>query len=486
MVSFQQHREGANVSINLKLQLVTIIPLIFALSAVLVVTQVQYQSLSKQTVEEYRRSVINHRKEELRNYVNIAEGATEHIYQNKNLNAQEAQALVKQVLSTMRFGKDGYFFAYDYDGTALAVPGQEWRVGKNWIDLKDTNGTKLIQGLIEAAQGGGGYLNYVFNQPSKNGAEAKKLSYSRALEDWKWMIGTGVYMDDIDQETALLNKSIGQHILNTSKMTLVIGLVAIIVIFVSGQFIRFSEKKLANRKLRELNERIFQTQEEECKRVSRELHDGISQSIAATRFSIETAQLKQKNNDDASQELDRSMQLICKIMGDIRSISHQLHPGLLEDYGLGAALEELGRDFTRRTNISVTVKRLSIRNILSKEVKTALYRIAQESLTNIERHADANKVRMSIQLISGWLVLEISDNGRGFDYQDYDHNNNKTSVYQGIGLRNMKERLSFYQGDLQVHTGKKGTTIYARIPQSQLRYNASTASESVLEGENHD
>jgi len=475
------------VNINLKLQLVTVVPLVLALSAVLFVTQVQYQSLSKQTVDEYRQSVLSHRKEELRNYVAIAEGATEHIYQNKNLNEQQAQTLVKQTLSTMRFGKDGYFFAYDFDGTALVVPGQEWRIGKNWLDLEDRNGTKLIQGLIKKAQEGGGYLNYVFNQPSKDGDVAKKISYSRALDDWQWMIGTGVYIDDIDQETALLNASIGQHIRNTSIMTLIIGLIAIIAIFFSGQFIRFSEKKLANRKLRELNERIFQTQEEECKRVSRELHDGISQTIAAARFSLETAQLKQQNNDDASIEMDRSMELICKIMGDIRAISHQLHPGLLEDYGLGAALEELGRDFSQRTGIDVKVERLSIRNILSTEVKTALYRIAQESLTNIERHANASKVTITLKLMPGWLVLEIIDNGQGFDYQSYDKSRDKkTKAHQGIGLRNMKERLSFYQGDLTVNSEHIGTTVLARIPQSQLRYNASNASENSIEGEEHD
>jgi len=475
------------VNLNLKLQLVTIIPLVLALSAVLFVTQVQYQSLSKQTVQEYRQSVIKHRKEELRNYVAIAEGATEHIYQNKNLNVQEAQTLVKQTLANMRFGKDGYFFAYDFDGTALVVPGQEWRIGKNWLDLEDRNGTKLIQGLLEQAKGGGGYLNYVFNQPSKDGKVAKKIGYSRTLDDWQWMIGTGVYIDDIDQEIALLNASIGEHIRNTSIMTLIIGVFAVIVIFVSGQFIRFSEKKLANRKLRELNERIFQTQEEECKRVSRELHDGISQTIAAARFSLETAQLKQQNNADSTKEMDRAMEFIRKIMGEIRAISHRLHPGLLEDYGLGAALEELGRDFSQRTGIDVKVERLSIRNILPTEVKTALYRIAQESLTNIERHANASKVAVTLKLIPGWLVLEIIDNGQGFNYHRYDKNTDKkTKAHQGIGLRNIKERLSFYQGNLTVNSESNGTTVLARIPQSQLRYNASNASENSNEGEGHD
>lgn len=475
------------MNLNLKLQLVTIIPLVLALSGVFFVTQVQYQALSKQTVEEHRQSVISHRKQELRNYVRIAEGAIEHIYQDKNLNVQQAQALVKQILSNMRFGKDGYFFAYEFDGTALVVAGQEWRIGKNWLDLEDRNGVLLIQGLIKEAQAGGGYLNYVFNQPSKGGEDAKKIGYARALDNWQWMIGTGVYIDDIDHETALLNDSIGKHISSNSIMTLIIGLIAVIAIFISGQFIRFSEKKLANRKLRELNERIFQTQEEECKRVSRELHDGISQTIAAARFSLETAQLKQQNNDDASKEMDRAMQFICKIMGDIRAISHQLHPGLLEDFGLGAALEELGRDFSQRTGIDLTVERLSIRNVLSTEVKAALYRIAQESLTNIERHANASKVTLTLKLTPGWLVLEIIDNGQGFDYQHYDKSSDKkTKAHQGIGLRNIKERLSFYQGNLTVSSENNGTTVLARIPQSQLRYNASNASENQNKEEGHD
>lgn len=208
------------------------------------------------------------------------------------------------------------------------------------------------------------------------------------------------------------------------------------------------------------------------------MHDGISQTIAAARFSIETAQLKQQNDDDSSAEMDRSMELICKIMGDIRAISHQLHPGLLEDYGLGAALEELGRDFSQRTGIDLAVERLSIRNILSTEVKTALYRIAQESLTNIERHANASKVTITLKLTPGWLTLEIIDNGQGFDYQQYDKTtDNKTKIHQGIGLRNMNERLSFYQGNLDVFSDNNGTQVIARIPQSQLRYNASNANE---------
>ncbi|MGB0895275.1 MAG: cache domain-containing protein [Parashewanella sp.] len=474
------------MNINLKLQLVTILPLIAALSAVLIVTQVEYQSLSEQTTNEYQQSVIKHRKEELKNYIALAQGAISHVYQDPNLDENQAQDLVKQILNDMRFGEDGYYFAYKLDGTNLVLPNQQWRVGKNWMDMEDQNGVKIVKGLIDQAKQGGGYIQYVFNQPSKNGEVSKKLAYSTLLDKWQWMLGTGVYLDDIDQEVATLNTNISQHIQSTSVFTLVIGLISIITIFITGQFIRFSERKLANKKLRQLNERIFQTQEEECKRVSRELHDGISQTIAAAKFSLETALLKQQKEMSAEQELERSMELISQIMGDIRNISHQLHPGVLEDYGLGAAIEELGRDFSTRTNIEVNVTRLSIRNILSPNVKTTLYRIAQESLTNIEKHANATKVQISITVTPGWLTLKIIDNGQGFNYQQYDApKNNNEKRTEGIGLRNMKERLSFYQGQLQVKSTETGTQIIARIPQDQLRYIANNASEKPFKDENN-
>ncbi|WP_440875764.1 cache domain-containing protein [Thalassotalea sp. PLHSN55] len=467
------------MNINQKLHLVTIIPLVLALTATLIITQMQYQSLSDQVVEVSRQTIINHRKEELINYLSLAKGAIEHVYEDESLSEQQAQQQVKNILANMRFGKDGYFFAYSYDGTAITVTGQEWRVGQNWIDLQDKNGVKIIAELIENAKAGGGYLNYVFNQPSKNGDEGKKLAYAQGLDKWQWMFGTGVYIDYIDERSSRLSNAISQQIKKTSVMTVMIGLISVIVVFISGLFIRISEKRLANIKLRELNGRIFQTQEEECKRVSRELHDGISQTIAAARFSLETAQLKQQNNDDSSAELDQAMSLIRKIMGDIRSISHQLHPGILEDYGLGAALEELGREFSQRTGVHVSVQRLSVRNVLSAEIKVALYRIAQEALTNVERHANASVVNISLSLSPGWLTLKIDDNGQGFQPENPQQCGQHR---EGIGLRNMKERITFYSGELRVKTLTKGTSVQARIPQSELRYHENKGSK----GDSHD
>ncbi|GGI68389.1 cache domain-containing protein [Shewanella gelidii] len=455
------------MNINHKLHIITIVPVIIALTAVLYVTQMQYQALSEQALDVFRESVVKHRKEELTNYVSIANGAIKHVIEDEQLPTHIAKERVKKMLYEMRFGEDGYFFSYHYDGTALVLPGQEWRVGENWIELKDKHGVMVIRDLIQAAQSGGGYLNYIFNQPSK-GEVAKKLAYAEQVGPWQWMFGTGVYIDDIDEQTAKLNESFADHISRTSMTTLFIGILSVTGVFVAGLYIRVGERKLANSQLRELNQRIFRTQEEECKRVSRELHDGISQTVAATRFALETAQLKLEVGHDASSELDKAINLTQQTVRDIRSISHELHPGILEDYGLGAALNELGNEFSQRTGIEVKLDRLSVRKILSAEISSALYRIAQESLTNIERHSGAKKVNISLSLSSGSLTLEIHDDGHGFDYESYEHS---AKPSEGIGLRNMKERLHFYNGQISINSSRThGTSIIARIPKNQLKY----------------
>ncbi|MCP3675402.1 MAG: histidine kinase [Gammaproteobacteria bacterium] len=462
------------MNINQKLQLVTVVPLVFALTAAFIVNYYQHQSLSDQIIEASRSNITMHREKELTNYISIAEGAIEHIYKDENIDQETAKQQVVSILSNMRFGENGYFFGYDYDGNNLFLPGQEWRVGKNWIHMEDRNGVRIIEGLISAGKSGGGFLNYEFHQPSRDGEPGNKLARATPLEKWQWIFGTGVYIDDINEQTQLLSDSISNYIDKTSTLTILIGLLSVIAVFFAGQFIRISEKRLANKKLHELNGRILQTQEEECKRVSRELHDGISQTIAAARFSLETAQLKQESGLKARNDLDHAMTLIQKIMVDIRNISHQLHPGILEDYGLGAALDELGEEFSKRSGIKVVVNRLSVRNIVSEEIKVALYRIAQEALTNIERHSKASEVVISLSLEPDWLLLSIEDNGQGLKHTKQ---NTKKIHHEGIGLRNMKERLSFYNGKLKVLSTKEGMEIQARIPQSELRYNATNTSK---------
>ena len=459
-----ENRMAKTKNVNFKLLSLTIMPLLLALAGVVIVTQSQFRDLAKEAEDTYRQNILAHKKQEIKNYMAIANGAIKFLEQEPEQTELQYQQKLRFMLNNMRFGSDGYFFVYDYQGNSIILPGQEWREGGNWFEMQDSNGTKLIQNLITQAQDGGGFSNYLFNQPSKEGQEGKKLAYSEPFETKPWLIGTGDYIDNIDKQVMELNEAMSDKISRTLYVSLFIGAFAIMFVFSAGMVTRVSEKRLANKKLRELNERIFQTQEEESRRVSRELHDGVSQTIAAARFSLETAQLKLQMKADVTKDIDSAIELIRKIMLDIRAISHQLHPSILEDHGLSAALDELGHEFSKRTGISVEVERLPVSNILTPELTNTLYRIAQEALTNVERHAQATEVNMSLTLVRTWLRLRITDNGRGFEH-------GVKSSGTGIGLRNMRERLNFYQGKLKVASRPGKTQIVAYIPKSLLSYN---------------
>ena len=448
-------------SLNHKFLFIIIAPLMLSLISVLAVTYFQFQSLAQQAQQSYRLSVTEDRKRALKNYVSIVRGAVEHLYQDPTISELEAQRQVRQILNTIAYDLDGYFYAYDYQGVNIVLPGQEWRAGRNFYHLSDGNGVKIIQSLIEQGRSGGGYSQYVFAQPSHSGAEGKKIAYSEALDNWQWVIGTGVYIDDIEQQVTAIEHSIGEHINHTFLITLLIGGLAIILVFISGLFIVVSEKRIADSKLRELNERIFQSQEEQATRFARELHDGVNQELAAAKFAIETAQLKQQHQDDNQEELTQAIALISQVTKEVRAISHQLHPSILEDHGLCAALEELGRLYAQRTGTIVNIDCGTDNPALSTDVKSALYRIGQEAVTNIERHANASEVTIRLKQTSTQLVLEVTDNGNGFDYDAVE---NTALVNQGIGLRNMRERLHYYHGELTVHSNGEQTRILAAIP----------------------
>ena len=201
--------------------------------------------------------------------------------------------------------------------------------------------------------------------------------------------------------------------------------------------------------------------------VSRELHDGISQLIASAKFSVETASLKIKKDQNSEADLQLAKDKITQTLTDLRRISRDLHPRILDDHGLSAGIESLATNFSKRTGIKFNLDKISVKNLLSLEIKTSLYRVAQEALTNIERHSGATEVDISIALQQQWLVLSISDNGSGFDADSLSRSKSPTV---GIGLRNMHERLSYHKGIFRVKSNQHGTRIEAKIPKRMLQY----------------
>lgn len=213
-----------NMALKHKMLLLTLIPLIAVLAVVMVVVNFQLRALGEHEIEELRSELMASKQESLKSYVDLATSSIKHIYEGTGKEDLYAQEQALNILTELTYGEkgDGYIFAYKYDGTNLATRPKPQLRGKNLMGLKDKNGVLIIEELIKAAKKGGGYLTYVWTKPSKN-ADVDKLSYAIGLDNWEWMVGTGFYIDDIEDQVAAATEKLEAEITNTMLFILMIG-----------------------------------------------------------------------------------------------------------------------------------------------------------------------------------------------------------------------------------------------------------------------
>ena len=440
-----------------KIIVLAVLPLVIAVLVIAALVAVQTRALARQEAALLEESMLAAKRTDLRHYVELAQTAIAHIYDSgrDDLLAREE---VKRILNTMSFGEDGYFFAYDAAGTNLVHPRQPDLVGTNLIQATDPQGVAVIRELLNTAQSGGGFLRYIWNKPSTS-QPADKLSYVVGLERWGWMYGTGIYLDDVAAGTQKIKDEATANITATMLALAAVAVTAALAVFAGGMALHVSEQRIADQQLKQLTQRLVSSQEEERARVSRELHDGLSQLLVSTKFRFELAQERlQSGRGDASAAIDEGIAGLSEAIHEIRRISHNLRPSLLDNLGLPAALEQLAEDFGRRTGITVRTAIGPLPTLAAGSATTSLYRVAQEALTNVERHAHARHAELMLDSADGHLRLTLRDDGIGLDATG--------PLRKGIGLRNMRERVEHHGGTLAVSQGSEvgGTALVVRIP----------------------
>ncbi|MCC2643058.1 MAG: putative Histidine kinase [Nitrospira sp.] len=221
---------------------------------------------------------------------------------------------------------------------------------------------------------------------------------------------------------------------------------------------------LSRDQLRALTTRLHSAREEEGARIAREVHDELGQAMTglkldlswvARRLSLpETAE----NRARMLERIQGTMQQVDVTIQTVRAIATALRPGVLDELGLAAALDWQSRDFEKRTGIRCDCSMPSAPIPLGPDQATAIFRIYQEILTNVVRHAEASHIRIQLSISSGWLLLHVSDNGRGIsEFTSAD----STS----LGLLGMRERAAQWGGDISIQgTDGKGTTVTVRMP----------------------
>ena len=446
-----------------KLFLTATLPLIVAAVVISVLVTLQSRNLAEREIRNLEQQLIAAKRAELKNYLSIARTAFINIYGRAAPDDDEAKLMITQILSGMLYGQDGYFFVYDYDGNNLVSPRQTHLIGSNWTGQTDRNGVAITDRLIELARSGGGYHTYDQVKPS-TGETARIVTYVIGLQDWNWAVGTGVFIDDIISKVAASRAEVETRIRRTFLYIGAITLATLLLVFGSGLFITIRERRLADAKLKKLTQRVFDAQEEERGRVARELHDGISQILVGIRYALDTARRRLRAGDmRAADTLDSGIENLAGAIQEVRRISRDLRPGVLDDLGLGPALKALTEDFGKRTGIEIEFDTVVFRNRLDDDAKIALYRVAQEALTNVERHSGASKLSIDVRGHARGATMRIADNGRGLDQSQADR-----TPSSGLGLRNMQERMEQLDGNLRILSSKTGTVIEATVPLSHM------------------
>ncbi len=220
-----------------------------------------------------------------------------------------------------------------------------------------------------------------------------------------------------------------------------------------------NELKEMNEQLRLLSSHLQSIREEERTSMAREIHDELGQQLTGLKMDI--ISFKRKNEKvfpEIIKETEKMTHLIDETVKTVRRIATELRPGILDDLGLTAAIEWQAIEFEKRTGIKCLVDAEEVSEDYSGDINTAVFRIFQESLTNVARHAEAKEVRAKLSVDSNVLVLEIEDDGKGISEE---RKNNKTS----LGLLGMKERAGILRGEFSIRkNADKGTCVTLKIP----------------------
>jgi PAS domain S-box-containing protein len=219
---------------------------------------------------------------------------------------------------------------------------------------------------------------------------------------------------------------------------------------------RTRELSDSQEQLRQLTAQTVRSQEEERREISRELHDEAGQALITLKYGLAEIQNELPESEAQTRlRLSESMEKIDQTMLHIRGISHRLRPPVLEIGGINLSLQDYCREVSGRTHISISYAGVEMPG-LSDEIGISLFRFVQEALTNILKHAQASRVKVSLQYKKGEIHLSVSDNGRGME---------ETAQSEGLGLLGIKERLTLLGGDLEIHSHYgKGVRLVGIVP----------------------
>jgi len=215
--------------------------------------------------------------------------------------------------------------------------------------------------------------------------------------------------------------------------------------------------------LQKLSQRLLKVQDEERRKIARDLHDTTGQTLAALQISVSSLQNRWKDDPASLAIISDVAHLADKALEEIRTLSYLLHPPLLDEVGFTCAAEWFIEGFAKRSGINIKADIANSRERLPKSVEIALFRVLQESLTNVHRHSGASEASIHFQREDEAVILEVRDFGKGIPEERL-RLLHGVSAETGVGLAGMRERLHELDGKLEIESDGRGTSMRATVP----------------------
>lgn len=225
---------------------------------------------------------------------------------------------------------------------------------------------------------------------------------------------------------------------------------------------RTAELDTANQGLRELTGRLMQSQDDERRRIARELHDSVGQTLAALSMNLTKVEGDIERLNQTAKTIADSSALVQEMNKEVRTMSYLLHPPMLDEAGLASALRWYVDGFTQRSGIQVDLEITEDFGRVQPELETAVFRTVQECLTNVHRHSGSKTATVRLLHCASELRLQVKDDGTGIAAEKLDKV--ASDGAPGVGIRGMRERLRQLGGTLEVNSSQTGTTVEVRVP----------------------
>lgn len=448
-----------------RILMLAVLPLLAAALLIALAVRQQAADLSAREHRLVESAYMASKEAELRNYVSVAMSMIQPLYDSGRDDA-EVKAEAARLLNSIDYGgSDGYFFAYDYQGRCIVLPPQPELVGQNLWEVRDRDGRPVVQSLIARAREGQGFFRYVWNKPSMREV-APKLGYVVGLPRWQWMVGTGLYLDDIQATLDALDRQGHEHVWTTMLWIGGISLLALGLVAGSALALNLSEYRAADAQLQAMARQVVRSQENERAHLSRELHDSTGQTLVSIKLLLDSALAPgQAAALDArtAPVLAKARTRLEEALAEVRQLSHQLRPALLDTLGLPSALRQIGEEFADHADLAFFMRIHGVEQDLPEEIKTVLFRVTQEALANIGKHAGAARVDLRLIFHRQAVRLTVQDDGEGFDVAAL-----QDDPRRGIGLRNMQERLASVGGQFRVDSRPGSTRLIAQVPAAAI------------------